>query len=335
MTKYFFFLTLFLFAGALSAQDTIHTLFKPAKVRSFGLYVAPEFQYGQSNGAFTPFAGGSAMLLFNRRFAVGLTAQHSLDDRFSPAGVSPLVLRTWFGGAKFEYTLHPASAVHLSFPLVLGRGLARADSLDFNRDGVHGHNLEGPEFGRNRRDADYFVVQPGVQVEANLLRNVQLYAGAHYRFAPALENNADLPSDALQGAAFNVGLKVGWFAIRAPHRSPSNALPPAVLTAFKAKFPTAPAKVKWHRERNGEWEAEFEDKGVETSANFDANGQWLETETEITFAELPTALQASLKDVKTKELARIQRADGKIRYEVEVKRKDLLFDENGILLFKE
>lgn len=334
MTKYYLFLPLFLFSGLLSAQDSIRTLFKPAKVRSFGLYVAPEMQYGQSNGAFTPFAGGSAMLLFNRRFAAGLTVQQSVDDRFSPEGVTPLFLRSAFGGLKLEYTLRPSAAVHLSFPLVVGRGIARTDSTR-NRNFDHPHELDGPRFNRDRRGADFVVIQPGVQLEANLLRNLQIYTGVHYRIAPTLNDDASVPSDALQGLAFNVGIKAGWFAIRAPRGHKANALPPAVFSAFQAKFPTAPAKVKWHRERNGEWEAEFETNGVETSANFDTNGQWLETETGIAFAELPAALQTSLQDVKTKELTRIQRADGKIRYEVQVKRKELLFDENGVLLFKE
>ena len=49
--------TAVLFAGSLAAQqDTVRTLIHIPKVRQIGLYVAPEFQYGQSNAAFTSFA---------------------------------------------------------------------------------------------------------------------------------------------------------------------------------------------------------------------------------------------------------------------------------------
>lgn len=85
-------------------------------------------------------------------------------------------------------------------------------------------------------------------------------------------------------------------------------------------------------EKNGEWEAEFETGDVESSANFSADGSWLETETEIALAELPAAVRTALQGKKVKEAARIERADGSIVYEAEVGKKDLIFDATGKLL---
>lgn len=108
--------------------------------------------------------------------------------------------------------------------------------------------------------------------------------------------------------------------------------PQAVLTAFRQKF-TDLKKVHWGLEKNGEWEAEFDGAdGKEISANFSAAGKWLETETEIAFSELPAPVQTALQGKKVKETARIQRADGSVIYEAEVKRKDLLFDASGNML---
>lgn len=105
--------------------------------------------------------------------------------------------------------------------------------------------------------------------------------------------------------------------------------PAAVQMAFQQKFPNA-GDVDWSREKSGEWEAEFETAGEhEISASFSTEGKWLETETEIRFAELPAPVQAALKGKKVKETARIERADGAILFEAEVKRKDLLFDPSG------
>jgi hypothetical protein len=105
--------------------------------------------------------------------------------------------------------------------------------------------------------------------------------------------------------------------------------PQAVLTAFQEKFPTA-TDVDWSKEKSGEWEAEFEladDK--EISASFTPDGRWLETETEMAFSELPAPIRTALQGKKIKETERIEKADGSIWYEVEVKRKEMIFDASG------
>ena len=107
--------------------------------------------------------------------------------------------------------------------------------------------------------------------------------------------------------------------------------PQAVLTAFNQKFSNV-KEVEWGQEKNGEWEAELEQGGVDMSANFNAAGQWLETETEIKITDLPAPVQAALTGKKVKEAAKIMRADGSTVYEAEVKHKDLLFDASGKLL---
>ena len=104
--------------------------------------------------------------------------------------------------------------------------------------------------------------------------------------------------------------------------------PQAVLTAIQQKFPSI-AKAHWEKEGNGEWEAEFDLAGAETSANFTADGKWLETETEIGFSDLPAPVQSALKGKKVKEAAKIVKADGTMMFEAEVGRQDLMFDAAG------
>lgn len=341
MTKHTFLLfgAFFAFCNLIQGQDTVRTLFKPSKVKHFGLYVAPEFQYGQIDNRFTPFSGVSGMLLFNRRLAVGVTGMRSLDESFSPSSVTPLVLRSYFGGGKIEYTLKPYKMLHLTFPLVAGMGISNADSLNSRIFGHHhGFDFDGEgRGGRNNRGNHYFMVQPGVHLEVNVLRNMQVFAGVNYRFSSKVGNtttNTQLPNNLMQGASLSAGVKVGFFAIGSKKRHSRNTPPDAVLNGFMEKFPNAPANVRWHREHQGVWEAEFSANDAATAANFDANGQWLETETAITLADLPVALQTAMKDVKTKEINKIQKADGTVIYEVETKRKALLFDENGIIIMQ-
>lgn len=69
--------------------------------------------------------------------------------------------------------------------------------------------------------------------------------------------------------------------------------PTEVTTAFSQKFPTA-KKVKWDKENETEWEAEFKMNGKEFSANFTSEGIWKETENEISEAEIPLAVKQTL-----------------------------------------
>jgi len=70
-------------------------------------------------------------------------------------------------------------------------------------------------------------------------------------------------------------------------------VPANVTTAFAQKFPDA-SKVKWGKESDKEWEAEFKMNKKDYSANFDNSGAWTETEYKITTKEIPAAVKATL-----------------------------------------
>jgi len=74
---------------------------------------------------------------------------------------------------------------------------------------------------------------------------------------------------------------------------PEKNVPANVATAFAQKFPDA-LKVKWGKESDKEWEAEFKMDGKEYSANFDNSGAWTETEYEISTKEIPASVKATI-----------------------------------------
>lgn len=103
----------------------------------------------------------------------------------------------------------------------------------------------------------------------------------------------------------------------------------AVTAAFQSRFPQVD-QLEWEQEKKGLWEAGFKSAdGKEMSATFTAAGQWVETETAITFAQLPAPVQAALKGKKVRETARIEQAQGRIIYEAEVGHRDRLYDATG------
>lgn len=98
--------------------------------------------------------------------------------------------------------------------------------------------------------------------------------------------------------------------------------PAAATAAFDKKFPGA-TNVKWDKENANNYEAGFEWKGVKYSANFSDTGEWLETESPLTFKQLPekvqTTFNASHKDANIKAVAKIETSKGETKYEVEIK----------------
>jgi uncharacterized membrane protein YkoI len=110
-----------------------------------------------------------------------------------------------------------------------------------------------------------------------------------------------------------------------------NSIPQTILSAVKKQYPQA-EKIKWEKE-NEHYEAEFKQNEQETSILLDSQGNILETETEITPDLLPPKVQEYVSkqypNQKIKEASKITDAKGKISYEVEIKKTDLYFDQEG------
>ena len=121
----------------------------------------------------------------------------------------------------------------------------------------------------------------------------------------------------------------------------SKDIPANVKTTFSKQFPKA-TNVKWDKENNNEWEAEFKMNGKEYSANFDNNGKWMETEYEIAAKEIPitvkTTLDIEFKAYKIEEAAISETKSGKL-YEFDLKKDgkktEVAIDVNGKVVKKE
>ena len=119
-----------------------------------------------------------------------------------------------------------------------------------------------------------------------------------------------------------------------------SAVPKPVVTSFQTNFAGAKAE-KWEKEKDGNYEAEFDWKKIESSATFSADGKLLETEQEISTKELPALVgnyvTKNYAGYKIAEAAKIT-ADGKVMYEAEVKKGkegfDLIFDSAGNFIKK-
>lgn len=111
-------------------------------------------------------------------------------------------------------------------------------------------------------------------------------------------------------------------------------VPANVKEAFIKKYPGA--KAEWEKEGSG-YEAEFKLNKVETSAVFDANGIFKETEQEIKTSELPKSVTEyctkNFVGYKLDEASKITDAAGKLWYEAELEKGkeniEAIFDDKG------
>lgn len=113
----------------------------------------------------------------------------------------------------------------------------------------------------------------------------------------------------------------------------------AILNAFDSKYPGI-NKVEW--ETKYEYKvAEFKNGSYETEAWFDAGGNWVMTETDIPYNQLPQTVQTSFKsseyrDWKVEDVDKLERANIETLYIIEVEKgeaeADLHYTQEGVLV---
>ena len=110
------------------------------------------------------------------------------------------------------------------------------------------------------------------------------------------------------------------------------AVPSAVKAALSKKYPNA-SKVTWEKE-HGNYEANWGGKsGEDNSVQFTPAGDFIEIVNAIPVSQLPPTVIAYVKEhykgAKITEAGKVTDAKGKLSFEAEVNRKDIIFDEQG------
>jgi len=116
-------------------------------------------------------------------------------------------------------------------------------------------------------------------------------------------------------------------------------VPSKVKESFQKKYPDT--KAKWEKE-DADYEAEFKWTNIETSAVFDGNGLFKESEQEIKIVELPEKIKEycvrNFAGYELKEAAKITEESGIIMYEAEMRKGeekfDVIFDGKGNFIKK-
>ncbi len=174
--------------------------------------------WGAPTASYTRIMDQDAMLvglrggwIIDHRFTLGL-AGHGLVTKVDNPGYdeavnSPLIqgesqLFLGYGGLLLEPVIAYGSPVHIALPVIIGAGGC----------GYY-YSYEQPlngSYGTVDDAQGFFVLEPGIELEMNLIRLVRLGLGASYRYT----SNIDLPgtsATALQGWNAGISIKVGSF----------------------------------------------------------------------------------------------------------------------------
>lgn len=210
MSIRFKFLLLLILLGTVFAsfgQDyEIKTLIKGPHHRGSGGYGALSNKFTKINGHYANMAEIYGGWYINHRFLLGVSAAAVTNNIPVPAEFSTIPgvdMSYEYGqvGLMTEYTLWSHKAVHLSFHVMNGAGF----TVQYQR-----HPSDENHYQDELEENCFFVTEPGVKAEINLLRWLRFSPGISYRAAFG-SDAAGLSDGDINGTSVNLTLKIGKF----------------------------------------------------------------------------------------------------------------------------
>jgi hypothetical protein len=164
-------------------QEEFQTLF--GSDYNSGGYGALEFRFGQVNNNMSLLLGGRGGWVIGNKFVIGgggygMTTNNILGNNQLIAGVdsTDLKLGLGYGGIMLEYIAMPHKAIHFSFPLILGAGGASVSKKIYDPNNtINSEDWTNYEIVES---SGFFVVEPGVNVDLNLIKFMRISFGAKY-----------------------------------------------------------------------------------------------------------------------------------------------------------
>ena len=158
-------------------------------------------KYTQIKGESAVLVGGRGGWIINHTFVIGgggyglvnqIQADYLIYDKHP-------FISFGYGGLELEYINQSDKLVHFSFYTLIGAGSV-----------TYKENLWEDWDKWNTGNDDFFVFEPAVNIEINIISFFRINAGVSYRFISGLYYN-DLQNSDLAGVAGSLTLKFGSF----------------------------------------------------------------------------------------------------------------------------
>lgn len=195
--------------------DEIQTIF--GDDISFGGYGAYVMKMSPVNNKLGLFVGGKGGCIINHQLTIGgggygltTNSKFSVMKKGFLGNDSMISFNTkmGYGGLMFEYTLLSNNAIHLSFPVMLAGGDA---SVNYRDNYDYQNNTYGDYYyDKTFEQSSFFVFEPGVDAEFNILKFFRIGLGASYRYIVG-SDMIYLSDKDLSDMSFNLTFKFGYF----------------------------------------------------------------------------------------------------------------------------
>ncbi len=197
-------------------EAPMRTLLGGDKKLHHGGWGAPTTHYTRIMDQDALLVGARGAWIIDHRVSIGLAGQGLVTPVANSAYDAHLIeqgevllrrssLYMGYGGLLIEPVIAYRSPVHITLPVIVGAG------------GVtYGYGSRLPEdfdplTYDDRYDAQaFFVVEPGIELEMNIIPLLRVGIGASYRYTTDLDLPAT-PKDALHGLNAGISVKVGRF----------------------------------------------------------------------------------------------------------------------------
>ncbi|MGD1844342.1 MAG: hypothetical protein ACFB10_03000 [Salibacteraceae bacterium] len=183
------------------------TLLGNRKIRH-GVYLAYHMMGTRFDSEDGLLIGGRVAWIINHRLAIGGAGYglaNNLNLQSQEFNARLYDFNFGYGGLLVEPIVGSSKPIHVSFPTLLGAGGANFENslLFYDRDAESWTDL-------SRESDSFFVLEPGVELELNLLRYFRLSTGISYRYLMGLDLG-DVDDDKLDGLSIGLALKFGFF----------------------------------------------------------------------------------------------------------------------------
>lgn len=179
------FLALF-FSFGLYAQSSegeqMRTIFSASQSQSVGGYGAFEVGYTQINKLDAVSMGGRGMVILNHSLGLGLGGKAFISRPVYDTNLQhDYEFVGGYGGFYIEPIIAPHRPVHVSFPLLIGVG-----GLSYIKHwGDYEDNFDYRTDSENSNA--FFVIEPGVELEMNLIKWMRFSIVGSYRYTSAAD----------------------------------------------------------------------------------------------------------------------------------------------------
>ena len=172
---------------------------------SFGGFMAVKTKLGEINDESGLLVGGELVAVVGHRMNIGFAGYGlvtEIDANTRDQAGQFYQINMGYGGLLLEPVIGNNKIVHLTVPIIIGAG-----GVGLHRDRFLRAEREEEFF----EDTDaFFIIEPGLNMQINLLKYVRMDIGLSYRHIDGTSIE-EISDDDLGGLTVGMGFRFGWF----------------------------------------------------------------------------------------------------------------------------